>query len=396
MQRRRYKGSSREGRGESRPRLESRVVGSTRGSAACTLSVLLARSVHIESKSRRTIKADVSIWTCRDFLFFLLFSAFILPLPLFLWFHSPLPYSSLSFLFFFYFSLISSSFSRYTRDFLGSQFFAHIHLWFRILFLARLLYLTERELKITVLFIYHVSPVIKELLCALYLAYACANTSLFCRVPFPPSCTFDLMEWNVLVESCASCSILVEIVMEGRLIVLRLIFPCLKSFKDCDIYVRTYFSRFIYIYFFFFFFCLALCSDWKINLKFYYLTFLFRKTFWCVTFTTCNKITVKIYRNRNLCHSFKIERKKKLIFRATINHQSLTFDYIDKNHRWNINSTSNFSFESWDFFHRSCSLIYYLFFFIFLFFFIIFYSFSYFLLKQERSHDPKISNRIRR
>lgn len=128
MQRRRYKGSSREGRGESRPRLESRVVGSTRGSAACTLSVLLARSVHIESKSRRTIKADVSIWTCRDFLFFLLFSAFILPLPLFLWFHSPLPYSSLSFLFFFffYFSLISSSFSRYTRDFLGSQFFAHI------------------------------------------------------------------------------------------------------------------------------------------------------------------------------------------------------------------------------------------------------------------------------
>lgn len=104
MQRRRYKGSSREGRGESRPRLESRVVGSTRGSAACTLSVLLARSVHIESKSRRTIKADVSIWTCRDFLFFLLFSAFILPLPLFLWFHSPLPYSSLSFLFFFFFT----------------------------------------------------------------------------------------------------------------------------------------------------------------------------------------------------------------------------------------------------------------------------------------------------
>lgn len=60
-----------------------------------------------------------------------------------------------------------------------------LHLWFRILFLARLLYLTERELKITVLFIYHVSPVIKELLCALYLAYACANTSLFCRVLFP-------------------------------------------------------------------------------------------------------------------------------------------------------------------------------------------------------------------
>lgn len=156
---------------------------------------------------------------------------------------------------------------------------------------------------------------------------------------------------------------------------------CVLTFQDLYIYIFS-----------FFFFCLALCSDWKINLKFYYLTFLFRKTFWCVTFTTCNKITVKIYRNRNLCHSFKIERKKKLIFRATINHQSLTFDYIDKNHRWNINSTSNFSFESWDFFHRSCSLIYYLFFF-------IFYSFSsnsYFLLKQKRSHDPKISNRIRR
>lgn len=59
-----------------------------------------------------------------------------------------------------------------------------LHLSSRILFLARLLYFTERELKITVLFIYHVSPVIKELLCALYPAYACANTSLFCRVPF--------------------------------------------------------------------------------------------------------------------------------------------------------------------------------------------------------------------
>lgn len=76
-----------------------------------------------------------------------------------------------------------------------------LHLWFRILFLARLLYLTERELKITVLFIYHVSPVIKELLCALYLAYACANTSLFCRVPFPllaPLIWWNGMSWSSL------------------------------------------------------------------------------------------------------------------------------------------------------------------------------------------------------
>lgn len=204
MQRRRYKGSSREGRGESRPRLESRVVGSTRGSAACTLSVLLARSVHIESKSRRTIKADVSIWTCRDFLFFLLFSAFILPLPLFLWFHSPLPYSSLSFLFFFFLLFLDQFFL--LKIYSGLSWLAvlcthPLHLWFRILFLARLLYLTERELKITVLFIYHVSPVIKELLCALYLAYACANTSLFCRVPFPllaPLIWWNGMSWSSL------------------------------------------------------------------------------------------------------------------------------------------------------------------------------------------------------
>lgn len=74
-----------------------------------------------------------------------------------------------------------------------------LHLSPRILFLARLLlYLTERELKITVLFIYHVNPVIKELLCALYPAYACANTSLFCRVPFHLSFfSSDLMEWYV-------------------------------------------------------------------------------------------------------------------------------------------------------------------------------------------------------
>lgn len=76
-----------------------------------------------------------------------------------------------------------------------------LHLWFRILFLARLLYLTERELKITVLFIYHVSPVIKELLCALYLAYACANTSLFCRVLFlllAPLIWWNGMSWSSL------------------------------------------------------------------------------------------------------------------------------------------------------------------------------------------------------
>lgn len=166
-------------------------------------------------------------------------------------------------------------------------------------------------------------------------------------------------------------------------------------------YICAYllFKIYIYIFFLFFFFCLALCSDWKINLKFYYLTFLFRKTFWCVTFTTCNKITVKIYRNRNLCHSFKIERKKKLIFCATINHQSLTFDYIDKNHRWNINSTSNFSFESWDFFHRSCSLIYYLFFFIFLFFFIQFIFSSEAGAKSRSKNlqsDSKIVDQIRK
>ena len=314
VQRRRYKGR-RKGWKSSEIRIEGRGIDSWKR------SLHFVRSVHIESKSRRTIKADVSIWTCRDFLFFPLFSAFILPLPLFLWFHSPLPYSLLPSLFFLLFldqffllKIYSSGVSFLDSAVLCTH--PH-HLSLRILFLARLLYLTEREPKITVLFIYHVSPVIKELLCALYPCIrVCKHFIILPSTFSPSSCSFDLMEWRVLVELCSrvSCSILIEMVMEGRLIVLRLIFPCLKSFKDCDIYiyVRTYFSRFIYIYFsFFFFFCLALCSDWKINLKFYYLTFCFEGHLWCVTFTTCNKITVKIYRNRNLCRSFKIEGKKK-------------------------------------------------------------------------------------
>lgn len=184
-------------------------MGSTRGSAACTLSVLLARSVHIESKSRRTIKADVSIWTCRDFLFFLLFSAFILPLPLFLWFHSPLPYSSSSS--FFFFLLFLDQFFL-LKIYSGLSWLAvlcthPLHLSSRILFLARLLYFTERELKITVLFIYHVSPVIKELLCALYPAYACANTSLFCRVPFH---LLPLIWWNDMSWPSRCLTLLVQ------------------------------------------------------------------------------------------------------------------------------------------------------------------------------------------
>lgn len=121
VQRRRYKGR-RKGWKSSEIRIEGRGIDSWKR------SLHFVRSVHIESKSRRTIKADVSIWTCRDFLFFPLFSAFILPLPLFLWFHSPLPYSLLPSLFF-YFSSISSSFSRYTpREYLSwtPQFFARI------------------------------------------------------------------------------------------------------------------------------------------------------------------------------------------------------------------------------------------------------------------------------
>ena len=96
VQRRRYKGR-RKGWKSSEIRIEGRGIDSWKR------SLHFVRSVHIESKSRRTIKADVSIWTCRDFLFFPLFSAFILPLPLFLWFHSPLPYSLLPSLFFFTF-----------------------------------------------------------------------------------------------------------------------------------------------------------------------------------------------------------------------------------------------------------------------------------------------------
>lgn len=315
VQRRRYKGR-RKGWKSSEIRIEGRGIDSWKR------SLHFVRSVHIESKSRRTIKADVSIWTCRDFLFFPLFSAFILPLPLFLWFHSPLPYSLLPSLFFLLFldqffllKIYSSGVSFLDSAVLCTH--PH-HLSLRILFLARLLYLTEREPKITVLFIYHVSPVIKELLCALYPCIrVCKHFIILPSTFSPSSCSFDLMEWRVLVELCSrvSCSILIEMVMEARLIVLRLIFPCLKSFKDCDIYMYVLtFSRFIYIYIyisFFFFFCLALCSDWKINLKFYYLTFCFEGHLWCVTFTTCNKITVKIYRNRNLCRSFKIEGKKK-------------------------------------------------------------------------------------
>lgn len=82
-----------------------------------------------------------------------------------------------------------------------------LHLSSRILFLARLLYFTERELKITVLFIYHVSPVIKELLCALYPAYACANTSLFCRVPFH---LLALIWWNDMSWPSRCLALLVQ------------------------------------------------------------------------------------------------------------------------------------------------------------------------------------------
>lgn len=194
------------------------------------------------------------------------FSFFYFPLSFFLYlcfsdsilrFLTLLPSLSLSFFFFpFPWSVLPSQGILGTFLPRSSLHTSPLHLSPRILLLARLLlYLTERELKITVLFIYHVNPVIKELLCALYPAYACANTSLFCRVPFHLSFfSSDLMEWYVCLGRVLCFLFNFGGNGNGRTAYRSRIniLSCLKSFKDSDMYVRTYFSRFIYIYIFFF------------------------------------------------------------------------------------------------------------------------------------------------